>query len=331
MNTQRRQGVLMALGAGLSFGVSGPLKAAAPAPLQWRDAALLAYGTTVWLRAAHTDGARAQAGLDAAAAAVMRVDALMSLYRPDSELVRLNRDGVLHAPSAEMMAVLRLAQQVSAHSGGSFDVTVQPLWALWQRCQHEGRQPSHVELQQARSLVCWRDVHISHQRITLGKPGMALTLNGIAQGFAADQARDALRRHGIEHALLDTGEWLPMGQAPDNGVWRLGVAHPRLPSQVIATLLADGRALACSADNKCSFSADLREHHIFDPRSGRSPRALSSVVVAAKSATLADALSKPLMMGSAAQALAQAQRWGVDVLAVDKAGRWVASAGLRLA
>ena len=275
--------------------MSGPLKAA-PAPLQWREAALLAYGTTVWLRAAHFDAARAQAGLDAAAAAVMR-----------------------------------LAQQVSAHSGGSFDVTVQPLWALWQRCQHEGRQPSHVELQQARSLVCWRDVHISHQRITLGKPGMALTLNGIAQGFAADQARDALRRHGIEHALLDTGEWLPMGQAPDNGVWRLGVAHPRLPSQVIATLLADGRALACSADNKCSFSADLREHHIFDPRSGRSPRALSSVVVAAKSATLADALSKPLMMGSAAQALAQAQRWGVDVLAVDKAGRWVASAGLCLA
>ena len=261
----------------------------------------------------------------------MRVDTLMSLYRPDSELVRLNRDGVLRAPSAEIMAVLRLAQQVSAQSGGSFDVTVQPLWALWRRCQQEGRQPSHVDLQQARSLVCWRDVHIRQQRITLGKPGMALTLNGIAQGFAADQARDALRRHGIEHALLDTGEWLPMGQAPDNGVWRLAVAHPRLPSQVIATLLADGRALACSADNKCSFSADLREHHIFDPRSGRSPRALSSVVVAAKSATLANALSKPLMMGSAAQALAQAQRWGVDVLAVDKAGRWVASAGLRLA
>ena len=151
MNTQRRQGVLMALGAGLTFGVNGPLKAA-PAALQWREAALLAYGTTVWLRAAHTDGARAQAGLDAAAAAVMRVDALMSLYRPDSELVRLNRDGVLHAPSAEMMAVLRLAQQVSAHSGGSFDITVQPLWAMWQRCQQEGRQPSHVEMQQARSL-----------------------------------------------------------------------------------------------------------------------------------------------------------------------------------
>ena len=102
-------------------------------------------------------------------------------------------------------------------------------------------------------------------------------------------------------------------------------------TRLLATLLADGCAVACSADDKLTFTADRREHHILDPRSGHSPRQLSMVVVAARSAAWADALSKPLFMGSAEQALVMARRFGVDVLAVEKSGRWRSSAGLRLA
>ena len=346
MKAQRRDGLRLAWGLGLSTLVGSASAKPQALPLQWRETAMLAYGTTIWLRAAHADAARAQAGLDAAADAVRRVDQLMSLYRDDSELVQLNREGVLHGPSAELVAVLRLGLQVAAASGGAFDPTVQPLWRVWRAAQREGRQPSHLELQQARALVGWRAVGVSDARIALARPGMALTLNGIAQGFAADQARAALQRHGIAHALLDTGEWLPMGRAPDDKPWQLGVADPRAADPrtadppiadpraadaIVARLLADGRAIACSSDDKCSFSADRRDHHIFDPRSGRSPTQLASVVVAAPSAALADALTKPLFMGNADDALRLARRRHVDVLVVDKAGRWTASPGLRVA
>jgi FAD:protein FMN transferase len=159
---------------------------------------------------------------------------------------------------------------------------------------------------------------------------MAITLNGIAQGYAADLARERLRAHGIEHALLDTGEWAPLGHGPENLPWRLAVADPRQPAgavQAVVVLQAQGRSVATSSDAHTAFSADLRHHHIFDPRSGESPTQLASVTVAADSCALADALTKVMFMGGIPDALGLAQRWGVDVLAIDKAGRWQASPG----
>jgi thiamine biosynthesis lipoprotein len=326
---KRRQWLRMALGLGAAAAL--PARAATPAArLHWRERALQGFGSTLWLRAGHADAQRADAGLDAAVAALRHVERQMSLFDPASAAVRLNRDGVLDAPDPQLVAVLRLAQNVAARSGGAFDATVQPLWALWQRCARAGRVPTPAERRAAQALVGWRGLAVQPQRIAFARPGMAVTLNGIAQGFAADRARDAMRAHGIAHALLDTGEWAPLGDAPDGGRWQLGLEDPRAARRVLATLAADGRAVACSSDAHQRFSADGRHHHILDPRRGDSPPQLAAVAVLAPSAALADALTKPLFMGSAADALALARRWGVDVVTVDKAGRLRHSAGVAL-
>ena len=326
----RRDALRLAWGLGAAMGPPLAARAAKPAALHWHETALLAFGTTVWLRAAHSDERVAQRGVAAAAAAVQRVDQLMSLFRPDSEIVRLNRQGVLHAPAEELLRVLRLARQVAWASGGLFDPTVQPLWQLWQQATRAQRRPQPAELRAALAHVGWQGLHITPQRIAFNRPGMAITLNGIAQGFAADEAAAALRQHGIEHALLQTGEWLPLGQPGSGERWQLGVANPRRAQDVLATIVADGRAIACSSDDKMSFSADQRDHHILDPRSGYSPAQLACVVVLAPSCALADALTKPLFMGSAAQALALAKHWQVDVVALAKSGHMVASPGVKL-
>jgi thiamine biosynthesis lipoprotein len=302
---------------------------AAGAPrLQWRERVLLGFGTTLWLRAAHADGARADAALDAAVQALRHVERQMSLFDPDSALSRLNRDGALDAPDTHLVAVLRLARRVAAASNGAFDISVQPLWAAWQRAHAEQRLPTHAELAAARARVDWRAVHLTPGRITLRRPGMALTLNGIAQGYAADLARTALRAHGITHALLDTGEWATLGRAPAGEPWSLGIADPRDTQRVVARIEPRGRAVATSSDAQLAFTADRREHHIVDPRSGHSPPQLASVTVAASSAALADALTKVVFMAGWAQGLQAARRWGADALIVDKSGRWKASAGL---
>ncbi len=326
-------GVGTGLGVGLAgVGTTGPGKAVAatPARQQLRERARVGFGTTLWLRAAHGDGARADTALDATVALLRHLERQMSLFDTGSALCRLNRDGVLDQPDPALVDLLTLAAQVSARSQGRFDVTVQPLWAAWQRAQAAGRLPTPAELAAARTRVDWRAVQVSPRLIRLARPGMAITLNGIAQGYAAEQARQLMRHHGIAHALLDTGEWAPLGQAPGGGPWQLGLVSPRDSTRLLATLQAGGRSIAVSTDVQLRFGSDPgedRHHHILDPRSGRSPPHLSAVVVAAPSATLADALTKVLFMGTPAQALAQAQRWGVDVVVVDKAGRLQASGG----
>jgi len=331
----RRQWLRCSLGAGAALaGLGAAPGHAAPAALAWRERALLGFGTTLWLRAAHPETSTVERALDDAVLAIRHVEAQMSLFDPASAVSRLNRDGALQDPDADLLRVLQLAHQVASRSAGAFDITVQPLWLAWDEARRLGRTPTRQALAQARARVGWRGVEADASRILLRRPGMAITLNGIAQGYAADLARGRLAAHGIEHALLDTGEWAPLGQAPGGLPWTLAVADPRGRAgdalRAMAALQAGGRSVATSSDAHSAFTADLRHHHIFDPRSGASPTGLASVTVLAPSCALADALTKVMFMGDIARALTLAADWRVDVLAIDKAGRWRASAGLRL-
>jgi FAD:protein FMN transferase len=329
----RRQWLTASLGLGAAWAGAGALAGASA--LVWRERALLGFGTTLWLRAAHADAPTLERALDAAVGAIRHVEAQMSLFDPNSAVSRLNRDGRLRGADDDLVRVLRLAQHVSARSAGAFDITVQPLWQAWAAARREARMPTAAELRAARALVGWQGVQIDADQVRLRRSGMAITLNGIAQGYAADLARERLRAHGVEHALLDTGEWAPLGRGPGDAPWALAVADPRgadaIGVHAVAALQAEGRSVATSSDAHTAFTPDHRHHHIFDPRSGASPTQLASVTVLAPSCALADALTKVMFMGGIDDALARANHWGVDVLAIDKAGRWRASSGLRLA
>jgi FAD:protein FMN transferase len=314
---------------GLSAAAMLPGASATSQPLQWRERAMLGLGTTLSLRAGHTDGARADAALDAAVAAIRHVEQQMSLFLPGSALCRLNRDGVLHHPHPDLVQVFTLAQQVSQKSQGAFDVTVQPLWDVWQTAKQAGRLPSAAQVQSALARVGWQRLQVTPQRIGFSQPGMAGTLNGIAQGFAGDLAQAALRSMGVEHALIDTGEWSALGTSPQQSPWTLGLANPRHPSALIAKLAMAGGAMASSSDVHYRFGHDDKHHHIFDPKTGYSPSQLASVTVLASTCALADALTKVMFMASPARALELATLWKVDVLVVDKAGKWQANDALR--
>jgi thiamine biosynthesis lipoprotein len=318
---------------GRSFGAErrGPRRFAndlARDGLIWRDRSMVALGTVLSLRVAHSNALQADAALDAAVATLRHIESQMSLFMPDSALRQLNRQGELHQPDADLLAVLQVARSVSEHSGGSFDVTVQPLWEVFETAQREGHLPTAAAVEGARRKVDWQQLHLSPQRVRLGVPGMGVTLNGIAQGYAADRVRQTLREHGIEHALINTGEWAALGRPNPERGWVLGIASPRDESVMLTRLALGGRCIATSADNQTSFSADRRHHHIFDPHTGYSPTELSAVTVAASSCALADALTKVMFVAGFEGALKLAPQWDVDVLVVDKSGRWKASPGL---
>lgn len=330
---KRRQLLATTIGMGvLALGAPGDT-AVVPgpgAPLQWRERALLGFGSVLSLRAAHRHAAQAERALDAAVATIRHVEDQMSLFNPSSAISRLNRDGVLEQPHPDLVRILTLAQTVSAQSHGAFDVTVQPLWTVFDAAARRQQLPSAAALAQARKAVGWQGLVVSDDAIRLRQPGMGVTLNGIAQGFAADLVRQTLHEHGIEHALINTGEWTTLGRPDPARSWSLGLADPRQERALLARLALDGRSIAVSADNACSFTADRRHHHIFDPHTGDSPAGLASVAVAAPSCAMADALTKVMFVAGRAQALRLARLWQVDVLVVEKNGDWAATPGLNL-
>ena len=286
----------------------------------------LAFGTTIRISLVHADEKVARAAIADALAAAQRVDRLMSIYQPSSQVYQLNRDGRLDKPAPQLLAVLAQARELSQLTGGAFDITVQPLWRAWRDAVARDSLPTQAQLRQARALVDWRQVAFDERQICLA-PGMAITLNGLAQGHAADMALAAVQAHGIGHALLDTGEFVARGRQREQP-WTLGVRDPRDDQALAATLHINGCALATSGDYETAFTPDYLHHHIFDPAVGDSPQELASVTVMAPTAMLADGLSTACMvLGRERAALLAASLPGVDLLAIDKQGRQWRSAG----
>lgn len=293
-----------------------------------RDAAL-AFGTTICVTAVHDDPAVAAAGARDALDAARRVDALMTVYRPTSEVARLNATGVLERPDPHLVRVLAFAQRLAELSGGAFDPTVQPLWVLYAACRREGRLPSAAEVERTRTLVDWTALEVSPRRLALRRRGMGVTLNGIAQGYAADLALDALRARGVRDALVDAGEHGAEGARQPGQPWTVGIQHPRDPGGLIAAVAMDGRFLATSGDYATAFSDDLRLHHVFDPHTGRSPPGLSTVAVAAATGMESDALTKPMMVLALPAARRLLARFpGAGALWIDKQARIVGTQDL---
>jgi len=274
---------------------------------------------------------QAEGALDAAFAELERVEQVMSLYRPASQVSQLNRDGRLPNPHPYLCDVLSVARAVSERTHGAFDVTVQPLWDLNAQCRRLAVEPSEEQRAEACQCVDWRCVEMSHRLIRLRRPARQITLNGIAQGFAADRVLDALRTAGIQHALVNTGEIGALGRS-DVQPWRAGVQHPRHDDAYAAVVPLDGRSLSTSGDYSTTFTADYARHHIFDPRTGASPQELASVSILAPSGVLADALSTAAMVLGARATLDLIRAWpDVDACLIFKSGDRRVTAGFPLA
>jgi thiamine biosynthesis lipoprotein len=290
-----------------------------------------AFGSEVTVTVLVPDRATGEAAISEALAELETVEEVMSIYRPDSELSRLNREGIVAKPHPYFVEVLRHALEVSRASDGAFDVTVQPLWAVYSAAHRERRLPDDGAIAAARSLVDYRRLQVSPEAVRLDRPGAAITLNGIAQGFASDRAVAAVARHGARRALLNTGEIGTLGRRGDGTPWKVGIQHPRHPDAYVALARLDGRTLATSGDYATSFSPDCRYNHIFDPRTGHSPEELASASIAAATAMEADALSTAVFVLGPRRGLALVEATaGADAFFVLKDGRTLTTPGFPL-
>ena len=280
-----------------------------------------AFGTTVSITLWHDKTTQAQAALTEALAQVSLVDALMSLYQERSQVYQLNLSGQLETADPHLVKVLTYARQLSEQTVGAFDITVQPLWRVFTQAQARGELPTSEAVARAKALVNWQGLNVVGQQVSLAQPGMGITLNGLAQGYAVDLVLASLRARGIRHALVDTGEFGALGHKTSGLPWVLGIKNPRHTDALAARATLDGRQLATSGDYETFFSPDYIHHHIFDPATGDSPSTLASATVLAPTGLMADGLSTAFMVMGANKALALAQQLPqVDALLIHKNG-----------
>lgn len=314
----RRRFIAIAGAAAGSLLWPGASRAAVPVH-RWSGTAL---GAAASIRLAHPDGEVARALIDRSVAEIGRLERIFSLYREDSALSRLNRDGRLSAPPLELVEVLARAAEVSRATDGVFDVTIQPLWRCY--AEHFAKYdsaPPRGMIDAARRLVDWRAVEIETDRIGYRRRGMAATLNGIAQGFVTDRVAELLRRAGLEAVLLDLGETRALGRHPGARPWCVGIADPAGSERLVGRLALDDRALATSGGYGTLLDRAGRYSHLIDPRDGRTAPAARGVSVLAADATTADAYSTAfaLMAEGAIETLA-ARRPDLEVFLADAAG-----------
>ena len=327
-NSTSRRRFLWALGA-LGAGTALSSYALAETPeLASATRTGKALGAEVAMTALHADKAVAQKAVDAAFDELAAVEGLMSLYRPDSAICTLNRTGRLADPHPYLVEVLRKSQHISQLSDGAFDITVQPLWQLYAEAKKQGKLPDESAIAAARARVDYRRVEISERLVRFKSGGMAITLNAIAQGYAADRAIAAMRKLGIEHALVNTGEIGTIGRRADGKPWSVGIQHPRRSDAYIALASLDGRCMATSGDYATSFTSDFLYNHIFDPATGRSPREVCSVSVVADSGADADALATAVFVLGREKGLRLIERLArTEAMLVFKDGRAIATRG----
>jgi thiamine biosynthesis lipoprotein len=199
---------------------------------------------------------------------IEEVESAASLFRSDSAISKLNAEGRLAEPPRALVDLLTLADEMHRLTDGTFDATVQPLW----RALAEGG-----DVGSARARVGWDRVYLG--RVVTLEAGQALTLNGIAQGYAADRVRAVLRAAGYDQALVDMGEFAALG-----GPFVIGIEDPDIGR--FATRQLNGSAIATSSPAAMRIG---NAFHILDPGGGMP--LWSTISVEAESAAMADGLS----------------------------------------
>jgi thiamine biosynthesis lipoprotein len=247
---------------------------------------------------ASLDERSARAAIGGAIAEVRRLEALLSEWKPDSEIGQVNaRSGEWVPVGPESSEVIGRGLWAGKLSAGTFDITFQALSKVWKFGSAEDPNhplPSRAEVERLRKLVDYRRVELDEagRRVRIGR-GQQLGLGGIAKGYIVDRAVQVLRAGGVTGFLAQAGgDLYGGGRKPDGSPWVSGIQDPRgAQGQFFAILELTDHAFSTAGDYARSYVVGgKRYHHIIDPRTGFPATACRSVTVWAPDATTADAV-----------------------------------------
>lgn len=293
--------LFIAIGIGILPGCSG-LNKSQPAENKAYEADTFAMGTVITQKVYGPNG---QAAADEAVTKIEQLDKLLTFNDAQGDVYKLNQNAGIKGTqlNPETIRIVEKAQQVSALSGGAFDITVGPLvkaWGIGTDAQHI---PSQQELDKLLPLVNYQDVKIDNDIVTIRRPGQMVDLGGIAKGYAGDAVLEIYKNHDIDSAFINLGgNVVTLGNRPDGGPWRVGIRNPRPagtePGQDLGVVKVTDKAVVTAGDDQRFFVENgQRYHHILNPATGYPARSdLMSVTLIADSSLDADALDTAIFV-----------------------------------
>lgn len=260
----------------------------------------------------------AAANARAAYGEIERLEAILSDWRPQSELSALADAGAGEwiAISAPLRDVLALALRVARATDGAFDPTVGPLTRLWREARRTGRPIGEAARAQALERVGHRHLTLDSagSRLRFAREGMRLDLGAVAKGFIIDRALDALEARGVRSALIEAGGDLAVrGAPPGEPGWRIAV--PRARGDTLLVLDRGAVSTSGSSMQRLEDGRGGMESHVIDARLGRGLRPALDVTVLGPSAALTDALATALSLTPSGRRAALAASFGVSSIA----------------
>jgi FAD:protein FMN transferase len=237
---------------------------------------------------------------------IEKLESLHSVFRTHSDLIAINRFAAVRpvAVAQDTLAMLKLARDIHALTGGAFDITAGSLSQAWGFSRRQGRMPNESEIAKARQVVGTELIVLdeSQRQVTLAKPGVTLNPGGIGKGYALDRAAGRLASNGILDFMMHGGLSSVVAQgdrqhSETGGGWLVALKHPWRWEEQIGTIRLSNQALATSGSGKQFFHYQgQRYSHIIDPRSGWPAQGMMSTTVICPSAAVADALATALFV-----------------------------------
>ncbi len=281
-------------------------------------------GTVYEIAAYHESPARASLAIDKAFAEIVRLDAMLSTYKPESALSRVNRTAHFHAEKVplDLYRVIEESVGYSKLSEGKYDITVAPLVDLWQAALRGDRVPSQEEQEKVRGCVGYQRIElIPPDMVEFHSSCMRIDVGSVGKGYAVDRAVEILRGNGIRNALVDAGQSTiyAMGAPPGQSAWQV---HLRDPShRVDPTVMLSNNSVSTSEQTPPSLLGNEPAGHIIDPDNGKPLETKYALSIVAKTGTASDALSTTLLLVGPEKGKAIVQR------IPDAAAIWVSARG----
>ena len=329
------------LGAGLvavlAVGACGGGAATVKADPGLVERSRVSMGTEVRISAWTADETAAVTAFTKAFDEFDRLDALMSVWKDGSDVLRINdaagKPAV--AVSREVREVLQAAQEVSEWTSGKFDVTFAALSGLW-KFDHDidGHVPDRAEIAARLPFIDYHALQIDHRAgtVSLTRAGMKVNLGGIGKGYAIDRCVTILRDAGLTDFMIQSGGDLFVSGRRGDRPWRVGIQDPRAaPNTLFAAIELTDAAFSTSGDYERFFIRDGRRyHHILDPATGEPARRSRSVTIMARNATVADGLSTGVFILGGGEGMALIEKLpDVEGVIVDADNQVRVSSGFR--
>ena len=289
-------------------------------------------GTAINVELWHADAVRGRELIQAVMDEMHRIDELMSTYKPDSELSRVNA-GAVTAPvavSSELFRLIRRALEYSDITHGAFDITYASAGQYYD--YRKGRKPDSKQLAQVLPAINYHNVKLdaAHLTVQFLKPGVRIDLGGIAKGYAVDRSIAILQTAGVRNALVSAGgDTRVIGKHWDHP-WKVGIRDPRNREGIVSMIPLEDVAISTSGDYERYFEKDgVRYHHIINPLTGDSAREVHSTSIIGSNATDTDALSTSVFVMGVAKGLELINSLpDTEAVIIDNHGRMYYSDGL---